>query len=183
MFTSMFTGRSALAAILAGMCALTGAATATAEIYKYVDEQGNVHFQDHPPQAADKARNLEVRKSLPSPPKTAAPAPSAAPANPGRSAEAAAAAEASRLPQEVIDVELFGVSWCPWCRKAREFFRSRGVPYTYYDIEKDPVAAARKQQLSPGKGVPFALINGVKIKGYSAEEYTQALRRPLRLDP
>jgi glutaredoxin len=44
-----------------------------------------------------------------------------------------------------------------------------------YDIEKDGDAAKRKERLSPGKGVPFAVINGKKIYGFSEEIYSQAL--------
>jgi glutaredoxin len=44
-----------------------------------------------------------------------------------------------------------------------------------YDIEKDSKAAKRRDSLSPRQGVPFAVINGKKIYGFSAEVYSQAL--------
>lgn len=179
----MRAARGALALLAFGILPLIGVAAAEAEIYKYVDPQGNVHFQDHPPGGAEKVRDLEVRKSSPPRPKAAAPAPPAAAGSPGRAAAAGSPGEAADAPKGVIDVELFGVSWCPWCRKAREFFQSRGVPYTYYDIEKDPVAAARKKELGSSKGVPFALVNGVRIQGYSPQGYTSALLVPLPFKP
>jgi glutaredoxin len=72
-------------------------------------------------------------------------------------------------------VELFVTSWCPYCKKAINFFRSHDIPYVVYDIEKDPVAARRKRELDPSPGVPFALINGHKVRGYSEEAYSRAL--------
>jgi glutaredoxin len=75
-------------------------------------------------------------------------------------------------------VELYITSWCPWCKKAVEFFRARGIPFTEYDIEKDQAAARRHRELAGGRsGVPFAVINGQRIHGYSPEEYEMALQK------
>ena len=72
-------------------------------------------------------------------------------------------------------VELYATSWCGYCQKARLFFRERGIKFIEYDVEKDKRAAYRKQQLDSGRGVPFAVINGQKISGYSEALYIQAL--------
>ena len=73
------------------------------------------------------------------------------------------------------EVELYVTSWCPYCKKAKHYFQSRGIAFTAYDIEKDSEAAARKKELDGEKGVPFAVINGVSIRGYSPEQYDSAL--------
>jgi glutaredoxin len=73
-------------------------------------------------------------------------------------------------------VELYVTSWCPYCKKAEEFFRSRGIATTIYDIEKDKKAAASKNRLDNKKGVPFAIVNGRKIHGYAPEQYESALK-------
>ncbi len=72
-------------------------------------------------------------------------------------------------------VELYTTSWCPYCKKAVNFFRSRGIPFTEYDIEKDRAAARRKQKLDSRPGVPFAVINGQMVHGFSERLYLQAL--------
>ena len=72
-------------------------------------------------------------------------------------------------------VELYSTNWCGYCKKARLFFRNRGIRFVEYDIEKDLNAAYRKMQLDSGRGVPFAVINGQKISGYSEVRYIQAL--------
>ncbi|MGB6280796.1 MAG: glutaredoxin family protein [Syntrophobacteria bacterium] len=86
-------------------------------------------------------------------------------------AESIASAETRTSPK----VELYTTRWCHYCEKAREFFRSRGIFFTEYDIEKDKSAAARKNQLDKKKGVPFVVINGRRIHGWSAAAYEQAL--------
>ena len=72
-------------------------------------------------------------------------------------------------------VELYSTSWCGYCKKARLFFRDRGIRFVEYDIEKDLNAAYRKMQLDSGRGVPFAVINGQKISGYSEARYIRAI--------
>jgi len=72
-------------------------------------------------------------------------------------------------------VELFVTSWCPYCKRAESFFRREGVKFNKFDVEKDPKARARFQKLNPSGGVPVALINGRKIKGYSEDAYLRAL--------
>jgi glutaredoxin len=73
-------------------------------------------------------------------------------------------------------VELYTTSWCPYCQKAREFFRSRGISFTEYDIEKDKEAALRKSQLDNRNGVPFTIIDGRGIHGYSESAYEAVLK-------
>lgn len=76
---------------------------------------------------------------------------------------------------ESVQVELYVTSWCPYCKQAIQYFRSRGIPFTAYDIEKDGRAAQRKNQLDSRNGVPFAVINGQKIHGFSPEAYERAM--------
>lgn len=73
-------------------------------------------------------------------------------------------------------VELYVTSWCPYCKKAIQYFQDRGIAFTVYDIEKDPEAAKRKQSLDGRGGVPFAVINGTGVHGYSPDRYGQALQ-------
>ncbi len=75
-------------------------------------------------------------------------------------------------------VELYTTSWCPYCKKAINFFKKRGIAMTIYNIETDKNAAARKKKLDArGRGVPFAVVNGQKIHGFSAGAYAAALKQ------
>jgi glutaredoxin len=77
----------------------------------------------------------------------------------------------------VHQVELYVTSWCPYCKQAEIFFRVQGIPFIAYDIEKDSAAARRKEQLDSSRGVPFAIINGQMIHGYSESAYREALQK------
>jgi len=72
-------------------------------------------------------------------------------------------------------VEIYITSWCPYCKEAIKFFQDNHVSYVAYDIEKDSAAAKRRERLSLRQGVPFAVINGKKIYGFSSQAYSQAL--------
>ncbi|MGH7965835.1 MAG: glutaredoxin domain-containing protein [Candidatus Binatia bacterium] len=74
------------------------------------------------------------------------------------------------------EVELYITSWCGYCRKAREFLQSQGISFIEYDIEKDPGAAERKQEIAAGAGIPVAVINGQIVRGFSKAAYEKALR-------
>ena len=76
-----------------------------------------------------------------------------------------------------LKVELYVTGWCPYCKKAIEYFESKGIRYKAYDIEKDKKAAKRKKKLDKNEGVPFALINGQLIHGYAPELYAEALKK------
>lgn len=73
-------------------------------------------------------------------------------------------------------VELYTTSWCKYSQQAKRFFRTRGIPFKEYDIEIDKTAAKRKKKLDPQPGVPFAVVNGFGIHGYSPTQYQNALQ-------
>ena len=147
---------------------------ATAEIYKWVDEDGVLHISDVPPENV--VPNGRVK--------------SMAPSKSGPDVDPHSTRKKATLTQKLLDrflrksrnrtspkVELYTTSWCYYCKEARNFFRSRGIPFTEYDIERDKSAAARKKQLDKRNMVPFAVINGQKISGFSAADYKRALER------
>jgi glutaredoxin len=72
-----------------------------------------------------------------------------------------------RLPevrkQGTREVVLFATSWCGYCSKARKFFQSRGVPYTELDLEKDPGAERRLEELARAAGIARESLQGVPI--------------------
>ena len=146
----------------------TGSAT---EIYKWIDENGAIHFHQSPPENIkqpvtikrlptyqDNYRDNENTAWKKSPANTS----SNSPTN-------------TRETYREADVELYVTSWCPYCKKASEFFRSRGIPFTEFDIEKDKRAARRKKRLTKENGVPFAIINGQPIHGFKRSAYERAL--------
>ena len=147
----------------------------SAEIYSWEDENGVVHFSDTPPghiteweekgeatgnesQQDDQTQKYEYNPEL-----------------------------ISEILDELEDgsedesepgprVELYVTSWCTYCHKAKAFFRSKGIEFTEYNIEKDEAAAQRMLSLTNSRAVPFVIINGQTIQGYSIAAYEHALK-------
>lgn len=142
--------------------ALVFQGSAGAAIYRWVDQNGVVTFRDTPP--ADNPQSARIVSSASSPAITTAPA----------SEEGVAAGKPDPAAPRV---ELYVTSWCPYCKKAEAFFRAQGIPFIAYDVEKDSAAARRKEELDSGNGVPFAIINGQKIHGFSEQAYREALKK------
>ena len=146
-----------------------------ADMYKWVDENGITHFSDTPPNATDNS-DIETLPTV------------TTPENNGYTQDNNSTESENRdnslNPTDTIQkksrgikpkVELYTTSWCPWCKKAKAFFRSKGIVFTEYDIEKDKEAARRKMQIDRQQGVPFAVINGEGIHGYNVKAYKDAL--------
>jgi glutaredoxin len=157
------------------------AGLAFAQIYKWVDENGVTHYSDSSPQEISESENEE--NSMPVTP--------SAPSPPRRNSESAAGTtdleEATNIIEAITEeqeestagnrpiVELYVTSWCGYCKKAKAFLRARGVAFTEYDVEKDLEAARRMRRLTPSRSVPFAVINGRQIQGFSEAAYASAL--------
>ena len=68
-------------------------------------------------------------------------------------------------------VEIYVTEWCHYCRDAQSYMKSRGIPFTAYDIEKDSAANRRYTELGGG-GVPIVVIGGSnKMFGFSKERF------------
>ena len=69
-------------------------------------------------------------------------------------------------------VVMYATGWCPYCRKARKFFREQGVPYVEYDIEKN-AEANRVYKAFGGNGVPVIFFRKRRLDGFSVESFIQ----------
>jgi len=152
------------------------AVQAIADMYKWVDQNGVVHFSDDPPTSEQNVEILETSNYQEPPPK------------PDLSESKLVT---KPTPEKMIKkdeynkkkgnvnysnkVEIYTTSWCRYCKNAIAFLRSNRVDYKQYDIEKDPKAAEKMKALGGRGGVPFAIINEKKIYGFSTKSYKQAL--------
>ena len=130
-----------------------------ADMYKWVDKNGVVHFSDNPPASEKVVETLETSVYREPPPKPDRPVSEPVA---GQRDENAGKADGHRSNQ----VEIYTTSWCRYCKKAIALLRANHIEYKAYDIEKDPKAAARMKALGGSGGVPFAIINGKKAIGF-----------------
>ena len=146
----------------------------SAEIYSWEDENGVVHYSDTPPAHITEWEEKEE-----------------ATGNPSQQDDQTQKYEynpelISEILEELEDgtendsepgpsVELYVTSWCTYCHKAKAFFRSKGIEFSEYNIENDQEAAQRMLSHTNSRAVPFVIINGQTIQGYSIAAYERAL--------
>lgn len=150
--------------VVLSLCLVSG--PVVAEIFKYVDAEGKVHFTDAPPVGVD-AKPLDIQPNVYEGGNTAS-----KPVKLSGKATPIYKSAAKTQPK----VELFVTSWCGYCKKAKAYLQKKGIKFTAYDIEKDLRAARRKDSLTSRKGVPFALIGNQKVTGFSELAYERALQ-------
>lgn len=84
-------------------------------------------------------------------------------------------------PEESLNndtIVMYSTSWCPYCKKARNYFRENDIPYTEYDVEKLPGRMREFEELG-GTGYPLILIGqhkkmqGFSIQGFERRYYKQ----------
>jgi glutaredoxin-like YruB-family protein len=164
--------------LLVFIVVLLSCGIAWADLYKWEDENGVVHYTDTPPGDVSEWEEVGVetpteenRQNENDEPQRPAYDPQAIHELLKELNDETEDVEADTAPS----VELYTTSWCPYCKKAKAFFRSKGIAFTEYNIEKDRAAQQRMRSLTKSKAVPFAVINGHHIQGYSAPAYERAL--------
>lgn len=137
--------------LLAGvLLALT--APASAEIYRWVDSDGRVHFGDQPPRDVDRVRQLP-KQTLPE------------------------TTQAAKL-REVVrkaPVTLFITDCGAPCNQATALLQGRGIPFTSRQVDKDPEAVKSLRQLIGQLQVPTLKIGDNVQKGFEKSIWNNLL--------
>ncbi|VAW87690.1 hypothetical protein MNBD_GAMMA16-1278 [hydrothermal vent metagenome] len=127
---------------------------AIAEIYYWTDNNGVSHFSD---------RKIETRaqsKTLKEPNQYKYKAPPSTPKN------------KQKMKNKVI---LYTTSWCPYCKKARQYLTKSRIKFTEYDIEKNRQAQTVKNKLDRQynrSGVPLLIWGEHVVYGYNSRHYS-----------
>ena len=53
---------------------------------------------------------------------------------------------------------IYGTTWCPDCRRAKQFFGEHRIQYTWVDIEQDGAAMAEVERINEGKRIVPTII-------------------------
>ena len=113
-----------------------------AEIYRWTDEHGKVHFSDQKPWQT-KSETVEVKINT---------------------------YESVSYDTSIFDtgrkVVMYSTSWCGYCKKAKAYFQHNGIRFTEYDIEKDAKAKTEYDKMQ-ASGVPVILVGKKRMNGFS----------------
>jgi len=135
------------------MLMLCASAAAHADLYRWVDEQGQVHFGDKPP--AD-VQTSEVKVRI----------------NTFRGVDVEALDNAVDVARDVV---IYSTSWCHVCAKAKNYFRANNIHYIEYDVETS-VQGKRDFARMNGTGVPVILVGSKRLNGFSPASFERLYR-------
>jgi glutaredoxin len=121
---------------------------AAAEIYKWTDEQGKIHYSDSPPPET-KAQQVNVKINSISGPAVVSTIRGTSPA------------------QAKDKVRIYTAVWCGYCKKAKAHLASKGVPYDELDVETSEQGRGEFIKLG-GRGVPVILVGNQRMNGFDA---------------
>jgi glutaredoxin 3 len=76
-----------------------------------------------------------------------------------------------------MSVTVYMTPTCGFCHQMKAYLHQRGVPFTEYDVNRDPQAAAEMLRLSRQRGVPVVLIDGQVVVGFNRPLIDQLLAR------
>lgn len=131
---------------LMGIALLLSAGLVHADVYKWVDANGKVHFGDRKPTSA-KAEQLTLEINT---------------------------YTHVTYDESIFDVGpeviMYATDWCGYCKKARKYFKKNGIAYTEFDIEKNAAAKRRYKQMG-AHGVPVILVGDRRMNGFSEEGF------------
>lgn len=72
-------------------------------------------------------------------------------------------------------VIMYTTQWCPYCHRAREYFKRHSVTYVEYDIEASAEHSARFRDLN-GTAVPLIFVGDRRLQGFSPKSFDDLLR-------
>ena len=119
-----------------------------AEIYKWVDDRGKLHFTDNPP--ADK-KIEEVKLRI----------------NSYSAVEITPLVERLGKTGKVV---IYTTERCSICKKAKKYFRKNNISYVDYDVNKSRTGKI-DYKLLRGKGVPIIIVGNKRMNGFTVSKF------------
>jgi len=154
--TSLVTKLLAVFFLLAGL-------SAHGEIYKWTDEQGRVHFSDKAPERGV-VESISDQLKINSYQGTDV-----------TTTDFLNQRDADRREKERLNrprVVMYSAVWCGVCKRARQYFKSKKIPFKEYDVETSEKGKNDFARMK-GRGVPIILIGKKRMNGFNAARFKQ----------
>jgi glutaredoxin len=139
--------------------------TANAAFYTWEDENGATQITDYPPPQGKSAKDVQVRKYE-----------SDNLTDLQKEERDSSSKDNKSKSQKKPIVILYTKNDCKDCDKAREFLKSKDIPFTENNMDNDKTSAARRKEFDDTEDVPFAIINKSQVYGFSETIYNRALK-------
>lgn len=140
--------------------------TANADFYKWEDENGITQITDYPPPQGKSAKDVQVHKYESEYLKDL---------QDNEDQESSSKDNKSKS-QKKPEIVLYTKNDCGDCDKAREFLKSKNIPFSEYNMDNDKTSATRRKEIDNSEDVPFAIINKNHVYGFSESVYNRALK-------
>lgn len=137
-------------------CCIAAGLAHSAELYRWVDGDGKVHYTDQPPPPS--AKNVE-EKNLGS----------------GSTIETSELPYATRQAVKKSPVTLYANDCGEPCKQARDHLAQRGIPFTTKNPQTSPADAEALKKLVGAAFVPVLTVGGTVSKGYEKGAWDAAL--------
>lgn len=138
------------------------AGSAPAEVYRWTDEQGRVHFGDQPGRGAEPV-TLDVRTVT---------------------TVTVRYLDEWKVPEAAkpAGLVMYSTEWCGYCKKARRYMADQGIAFTEKDIEKSEAARREYRQRGGTGGVPYFVKGSHAMQGFNAGRLRAFLRTARQRD-
>ncbi len=141
-----------------------------AEVHRWVDADGNVHFSDQlPEQVAPEQVQTQVLDNRINTFNGIEVTPS----------DFLGAREQARIDKAKArgkNVVMYSAAWCGVCKKARRYFVDSGIPFSEFDVETSQQGREDFERLG-GRGVPIILVDDTRMNGFNAARFAQLYRQ------
>lgn len=74
-------------------------------------------------------------------------------------------------------IKIYSTTVCPWCMKAKEWFKDKGIEFEDVNVQEDHEAAKEMIQKSGQNGVPVIDVDGEIIVGFNIDAIEKALEK------
>lgn len=139
------------------------AMAAAAQVYKWTDPTGKVHYGDSPPEDAKKQ---ELRIRIPS---------YDGPVEVADWAAILRKKSPAAAPQTRSGVTMYSTDWCGHCKNARNYFKAKGVAFTEVNVETSE-SGRKEYEAFGGKGVPLIVVGEKFMRGFSPQSFEALLK-------
>jgi glutaredoxin len=136
---------------------------AAAQVYKWTDSTGKVHYGDKPPDDVKTSQvKVDAVTSYEGPPQV-------------DSWASIIRGSAASRPPDAKTLTMYSTTWCGYCKRARAYLAANAIPYKDIDIEATPENRAQFKAYG-GKGVPMFILGEQRLRGFNEAKLGEFLK-------